>query len=100
MTPMSDGETAILGKLAEVAQQQAVTTERLIGVLERFDDHLKRADEDRDAAVESLKRHFNAGITSSDTWWRRAFLIAVALLMLSNLVGVALDRYWTLLKPS
>lgn len=96
---MSDGETAILGKLAEVAQQQAVTTEKLIGVLERFDDHLRRADDDREAAVESLKRHFTEGLSQSDGWWRRAFLIAVALLMLSNLIGVALDRYLPMLKP-
>ncbi len=36
----------ILDKLADVAQQQAVTAERLANVLERIDEHLERMETD------------------------------------------------------
>lgn len=92
MTPISDGENAILEKLANVAQQQAVTTERLAGVLEKIDDHMLRMDKERDIAVASLKNHITTTITSSERWWRRAMWILVMSVILSNLIGAAIDR--------
>lgn len=99
MTPMSDAEAAILGKLAEVAQQQAVSTERLVAVLERVDDHLGRMDSEREREVGGLKSHMDASFSRSDSWWRKAFLVAVVLIMLSNVVGVVLTRFIPFLKP-
>jgi hypothetical protein len=53
---------------------------------------------ERALAVSSVKEHINeaiaAGFGVSESWWRRAFLIAVGLIMLSNLVGVALTKFW------
>ena len=92
MVPLSDGEHAILARLADVAQHQAVTTERLIAVLERVDNHLGRIDDGREAAVNDLKGHINAKMVAlSNT--QAAFLgdarfwIALAILLLGGMLG-------------
>lgn len=99
---MSEGETAILGKLADVAQQQAVTMERLIGVLNRLDEHMGRQDHERDKAVVTIKSHvtdaIHTSLSKSDIWWRRAAIIGVGLIMLAIVIGAALDRFIPLLK--
>ena len=101
MTPMSDGETRILSKLADVAQQQAVNGERLTALVERLEDKLELIDEATEAAVEKLQGHITSVVGRSDTWWRRAFFIAIAALSLSNITGAAIPTLIGLLhlKP-
>jgi hypothetical protein len=96
---MTEGEAAILNRLADAAEKQAVTSERLTGVLERVGDHLNRMDDAQERAVASLKDHHTATLTKSDWWWRKAFVIVVVLIMLSNLFGPVIQRYMPFLKP-
>lgn len=106
MTAIGDSggstERAILDRLADIGERHAVATERMGAMIERLDGHLTRADDDRDGAVDAIKEHVSQELRSelgrSETWWRRAFWIAVALLALSNLAGVALDKFVALLK--
>lgn len=74
--PYDDGQAAILGKLAQIAERQAVTTERLIALLEKVDDHLERMDADRAKAVETVKGHIASEFDRRDGWWRRFAIIA------------------------
>lgn len=99
MTPLSDGEVAILAKLADVAQQQAVTTERLIGVLERLNLHMERADEMRDKDVASMKAHVTETMAKTDGWWRRWAIIGFCLLMAGIVVDAALTKFLPFFKP-
>lgn len=100
MTPMSDGETAILGRLADVLQQQAVHTERQTGMIERLDDRLSRMEDDRAEDHAGLKTHIADAISKSDTWWRRAFFIAVGALALAQIAGASLPPLLWSLKPN
>ena len=99
MTPMSDGETRILDRLASVAQQQAVNGERLTALIERLEEKLERIDESAERSVRSLQDHISTTIGKSDTWWRRAFFIAIAAMSLSQITGAALPTMLGWLKP-
>jgi len=99
MTPVSDVEAAILGKLADIAQHQAVNTERLIAntdrlaaVVERVDEHLTRMDAERDKAVAGIKQHMEWS-----TW--KAFGAALVIFMLADIAGAALKKFIPFLKP-
>jgi hypothetical protein len=92
MTPFSDGEHAILTKLAEVGQTQAVTTERLVAVLDRLESHLERGEQERKADVERVTAHIDAklkklpeahtAILGDPRFW-----IALALLLVGGVLG-------------
>jgi hypothetical protein len=92
MTPLSDGEVAILAKLADVAQHQAVTTERLIGVLERLNQHMERADDERDRAVVSVKAHITSALDKHDSWWRKFAIIMGGITAAAAALGSGLMR--------
>jgi len=95
MTPLSDGEAAILGRLADIAQKQAVTTERLVAVLDKVDGHLVRMDVDRAEAVESVKSHVDAALDKRDSWWRKFAIIIGAVTAASAALGSSLGKYFT-----
>ena len=70
---MTEGEVAILTRLADTAQQQAATaheqaviTLQLIAVLEKVDAHLTRMDDERDKAVSDIKTEVVAALKRSD----------------------------------
>jgi hypothetical protein len=92
VTPLSDGEAAILNRLADIAQQQAVTNERLIGVLEKVDDHLVRMDSDRIKAVESINGHTTTVLAAHDSWWRKFAIIMGAITAAIAAIGSSLMR--------
>lgn len=86
--PLSDGEATILGKLAQIAERQAVTTERLISLLERVDGHLVRMDSERDDAVAAVKNHVTTTLAHHDSWWRKfAIVIGAATAVAAALGG-------------
>ena len=94
MTPLSDGEVAILSRLADVAQQQAVTTERLTAVLEKIDDHLSRMDSERDNAVSSVKAHVSAVLDKHDAWWRKFGIVWGIVMVLVSAIGGVVARFF------
>ena len=89
---MSDGEMAILGKLADVAERQAVTTERLTSLIERVDEHLTRMDGERDDAVASVKQFVGTSLANHDSWWRRFAIIMGAITAAAAALGSGLMR--------
>jgi hypothetical protein len=91
-------EPSIFNKLAEIAQQQAVTTERLVAVIERLEAHLMQMDKDREVAVESIKGHVTTTMEQSQIWWRRALWISVGVVALADLLGMGVERLMQLMN--
>jgi len=105
-----DMEQILLSKLTEVAQQQAtaaqsqaVSSERMVGLIERMSERLDRAEEERVHQHEQTRSHAEAvGRTTAsaiamdagnrDAWWRRmAAIIGVGqLLVAAALAAIAL----------
>ena len=89
-------------KLVEIQEKQTTQSVQQTALLERIVEYHEEARERTTDAVAELKNHVTSIITSvlstSELWWRRAFWIAVALVVLSNLLGVAINKYTALLK--
>lgn len=107
MTP--DMEAMLLTKLTEVAQQQAVNTERMAGLLERIGDEVLRASDEREkqhadtrAKVESIGRMVvdssRADAEHRDAWWRKAIVVLGLSLIVAEVVGAGVMKLLSLIK--
>jgi len=105
MTPLTDGEAAILSQLANIAatqadtsQRQAVNTERLTGIAVALDAHLHRADDAREAAVSDLKVHVTTTLAivteKARADDRKLAIFCTALVIVAELTKVGAERFW------
>ena len=99
---MPENLQAALEMLIEIQREQTTHAIKQTVLLERLLELHKAMEAGRDAAVEQVKNHVTeavgAQLKASELWWRRAFWIAVGLVVLSNIVGAAIDRFIGLLK--
>lgn len=100
----NEAQAKSTGSLVEL---QRITTERLDSIqehsaaqthiLERLAERLDNEGMARAAAVETVKTHTEQAIkmafSASEMWWRRAFMIATALILVGQFAQVGI-RQW------